>query len=158
MWKNSTERIPHFLELMMDTVRSSRSTDTLAVSEDSAPSTFMNSSRANSCSMQDTFCSFSALTYKICTRNVPRSRMRSVMISVSSICTSPRLSTIFSTSGLVSGTFISSSMVICTFFSIFKRPDCTAFFSIFILPSTSLSLNILDFSSLYLIYAYFFCL
>ena len=117
----------------MEIVRSSRSAVTLAISLLSAPSTFINSSMAKSCSMQEICCSGSVLRYSICTRKFPRRRRRSVNTSISSICTSPLLSIIFSTSGRVSGTFISSSSVICTFFSNFKIPERTAFFSTFII-------------------------
>ena len=116
----------------MEIVRSSRSAVTFAISLLSALSTFINSSMENSCSMQEICCSLSVLRYKICTRKFPRRRIRSVSTSISSICTSPRLSIIFSTSGRVSGTFISSSSVICTFCSNFKIPERTAFFSTFI--------------------------
>ena len=116
----------------MDIVRSSKSAVTFAMSLLPAPSTFINSSSANSCSMQEMSWSCSVLRYRICTRKLPLRRRRSVSTSISSICTSPLLSMIFSTSGLVSGTFISSSNVICTFFSNFKIPERTAFFSTFI--------------------------
>ena len=84
MCKYITERTPHFLEMIMEIVRSSRSAVTLAISLLSAPSTFINSSMAKSCSMQEICCSGSVLRYSICTRTFPRRRRRSVKTSISS--------------------------------------------------------------------------